>query len=439
MPFMKKILLILKREYLVRVQKKSFILMTLLGPLLMGGLTVGSAFLAARSIKDKVVQVVDESGLFKGKFVNNGDVKFDYTALALDKAKQELPKSDYQALLYIPTIEVNNPKGITLFADKNVSMMLQNQIEDIIDKELENIKLQKAGIDKKVLEQTKSKVMVGTIALSAEGEKDSNSGASFIVAYACAFLIYISVFIYGAQVMRGVLEEKTTRIVEVIISSVKPFQLMMGKILGVALVGLTQFFLWIVLSWAVVTATALYFAPTSVPPVKVEQALSQKNKEKMTDQNDNFFVKVDKALETQNIPLVVGSFLFYFLGGYLLYSALFAAVGAAADNETDTQQFMLPITIPLIASFIVAQVVLQDPDGTVAFWLSMIPLTSPIIMMVRIPFGVPGWQLALSMALLVAGFIGTTWLAARIYRVGILMYGKKVNFKEISKWLFYKV
>ncbi len=414
--------------------------MTLLGPLLMGGFMGGTVFLATRSIKEKVVQVVDESGLFKDKFVNSGDVIFDYTALSLDKAKQALPKSQYQALLYIPTIEVNSPKGITLFADKNVSMMLQNQIEDIINNELENIKLQKAGIDKKVLEQTKSKVAVGTIALSAEGETNSNSGAAFGVGYFCAFLVYFSIFLYGAQVMRGVLEEKTTRIVEVIISSVKPFQLMMGKILGVGLVGLTQFLLWIVLSWAVVTATTLYFSPKSAP-IKIEQGMSQKKdkKEQLANQDETSIGKIFKALETQNIPLIVGSFLFYFLGGYLLYSALFAAVGAAADNETDTQQFMMPITIPLIASFFVAQIVLQDPDGALAFWLSMIPLTSPIIMIVRIPFGVPGWQLALSMALLVVGFIGTTWVASRIYRVGILMYGKKVNFKEISKWLFYKV
>ncbi len=435
---MKKIFLILKREYLVRVQKKSFIIMTLLGPLLMGGITIGSVILATNSIKDKVVQVVDESGLFKDKFTDSGDVKFVYTALDLSRAKQELPKSDYQALLYIPEISVDNPKGITLFADKNVSMMLQNQVEDIIDRKLEDVKLLKAGIDKKVLEKTRSKVSIGTIALSAEGEKDSSSGAAFGVGYFCAFLIYISVFIYGAQVMRGVLEEKTSRIVEVIISSVKPFQLMMGKITGIALVGLTQFTLWIVLTFAVATFGVPLFVKQDKTVVKTENKFTPQTVKPPAETSGNFMGALIQAKNTLNIPLIIGCFLFYFLGGYLLYSALFGAIGAAADSETDTQQFMFPITIPLIASFIVAQVVLQDPDGKVAFWLSMVPFTSPIIMMVRVPFGVPDWQLALSMFLLVLGFVGTTWLAARIYRVGILMYGKKVNFKELSKWIFYK-
>jgi len=437
---MNKILLILKREYLVRVQKKSFILMTLLGPLLMGGVTGGAAYFTYRSIKDKVVQVVDESGLFKDKFTDTQGVKFVYSPMAVDQAKKELPKTDYQALLYIPELDPKNPQGVTLFADKGVSMMLQGQIEGVLNKKLEEVNLERAGIDRKVLAETKSKVSITTVAMSDEGEKNSSATTTYFVGYICAFLIYISVFIYGAQVMRGVLEEKTSRIVEVIISSVRPFQLMMGKILGIGLVGLTQFFLWIVLSWGVLGITATIFAPKEQAVVKTEQASNTGTEEvkKTEAANENPVLKIRDALGSQNLFLIAGCFLFYFLGGYLLYSSLFAAIGAAADSETDTQQFMFPITIPLIAAFIVAQVVLQDPDGSVAFWLSMVPFTSPIIMMVRVPFGVPAWQLLLSMALLVAGFVGTTWLAGRIYRVGILMYGKKVNFKELSKWLFYK-
>jgi len=437
---MDKIFLILKREYLVRVQKKSFILMTLLGPLLMGGITGGSAFLTYRSIKEKVVQVVDESGMFKDKFTDSKGVKFVYSDLNVDQAKKALPKTDYQALLYIPSLDPKNPQGVTLFADKSVSMMLQGQIENVLSKKLEEINMEKAGIDRKILAQTKSSVSINIVALGDDGEKNSSAEITFWIGYVCAFLIYISVFIYGAQVMRGVLEEKTNRIVEVIISSVKPFQLMMGKILGIGLVGLTQFFLWIVLSWGVLGITTTVFAPQDAPVVKTEQmdAPSSDEGKKASVESDHIILKFGKALEGQGIALILACFLFYFLGGYLLYSSLFAAVGAAADSETDTQQFMFPITIPLIAAFIVAQVVLQDPDGAVAFWLSMVPLTSPIIMMVRVPFGVPVWELLLSMALLVAGFVGTTWLAARIYRVGILMYGKKVNIKELSKWLFYK-
>ncbi|MBC7922629.1 MAG: ABC transporter permease [Ferruginibacter sp.] len=434
---MNKIFLILKREYLVRVQKKSFIIMTLLVPLLTGGFMAGVVFLSTRSIKDKVVQVVDESGLFKGKFTDGRDVKFVYSALTVDKAKRALPQSDYQALLYIPAIDVQKPKGIVLFAGKNVSMLLQNRIEDVLDQELESLRLQKVGIDKAVLASTKSKVAIATVALSEEGEKTSSSGAAFAVGYACAFLIYMSVFIYGAQVMRGVLEEKTSRIVEVIISSVKPFQLMLGKITGVALVGLTQFLLWIVLGFAIATFTSAAFGLDKKAVVRTEKP-ADRAKDTPNPTADNPLAGAAAALQTMNVPLILGTFLFYFLGGYLLYSALFAAIGAAADSETDTQQFMFPITIPLIASIVVAQVVLQDPDGSVAFWMSMFPLTSPILMMVRIPFGVPPWQLLLSMTLLVAGFVATTWLAARIYRVGILMYGKKVNFRELSKWVFYK-
>ena len=433
---MDKIFLILKREYLVRVQKKSFIIMTLLVPLLTGGFMAGVVYLSTRSIKDKVVQVVDESGRFKGKFTDGRDVKFVYSTLKVDQAKQELPRSDYQALLYIPAIDVQKPRGIILFAGKNVSMQLQNRIEDVLDQELESIRLQRVGIDQEVLASTKSKVDIATVALSEGGEKTSSSGAAFAVGYAGAFLIYMSVFIYGAQVMRGVLEEKTNRIVEVIISSVKPFQLMLGKITGVALVGLTQFLLWIVLGFAVTTFTSAAFGLNEKAVVQAGKLA--RPEATPTPTADNPVTSALAGLETMNMPLVVGTFLFYFLGGYLLYSALFAAIGAAADNETDTQQFMFPITIPLIASIVVAQVVLQDPDGSVAFWMSMFPLTSPIIMMVRIPFGVPPWQLVLSMVLLVAGFVATTWLAARIYRVGILMYGKKVNFRELSKWVFYK-
>jgi ABC-2 type transport system permease protein len=245
------------------------------------------------------------------------------------------------------------------------------------------------------------------------------------------------IFIYGVQIMRGVIEEKTNRIVEVIISSVKPFQLMMGKILGIAAVGLTQFLLWVVLSTVVTSAVTASFRDKLATQPMPEAEAGAANPAAMRAKGTT---EVLKALDNLNVPLILGCFVFYFLGGYLLYGALFGAVGAAVDNETDTQQFMLPITIPLIMTFVIAQtVIIRNPDGPVAFWMSIIPFTSPIAMMLRIPFGVPVMELLLSMVLLVLGFVGTTWLAARIYRVGILMYGKKVSYKELSKWLFYKV
>jgi ABC-2 type transport system permease protein len=244
--------------------------------------------------------------------------------------------------------------------------------------------------------------------------------------------------------MRGVIEEKSSRIVEVIISSVKPFQLMMGKIIGIAFVAITQFLIWVVLS-TVIIGGAQQFFKEELNQVQTEQVknLESVNPEAAkTAGNENqqaeFISRLTGQLGMINFPLVLGAFLFYFIGGYLLYGSLFAAIGAAVDNETDTQQFMLPVTIPLILAIVMAQVAIENPDGPIAFWASIIPLTSPIIMMIRIPVGVAYWEVILSMGLLIATFIGTTWMAAKIYRTGILMYGKKVNFKEIGKWVIHK-
>jgi ABC-2 type transport system permease protein len=245
-------------------------------------------------------------------------------------------------------------------------------------------------------------------------------------------------------VMRGVMEEKMSRIVEVIVSSVKPFQLMMGKIIGVALVGLTQFLLWVILSTVVISFVSSTFMSGKSDEEKMEQMAKVKgmqNMQQMPPQAQEVMKskgeKLTELLGTINFPVIIGSFIFFFLGGYLLYSALFAAIGSAVDSETDTQQFMLPVTMPLVLAYIVSASVMENPNGSVAFWFSMIPFTSPIVMMLRIPFGVPYWQIGLSMFLLILGFIFTTWLAAKIYRTGILMYGKKVSYGELWKWLRY--
>jgi ABC-2 type transport system permease protein len=264
-----------------------------------------------------------------------------------------------------------------------------------------------------------------------------------VVGYVSALLIYLFIFLYGVQVMRGVIEEKTNRIIEVVISSVKPFELMMGKILGIAFVGLTQFLLWVALSAAVSVAVTNVVLPRLEKPATEKQLMekvdSSSEQAEKIKKDSGKLGKLVNALSTVNTPLILACFLFYFIGGYLLYSSLFAAIGAAVDNETDTQQFMMPVTIPLVMSFVVAQVILAHPESQMALWMSIIPFTSPIIMMVRLPFNPPAWQIALSMAMLILGFLGTTWLASRIYRVGILMYGKKVTYKELSKWLFYKL
>jgi len=442
---MRNILLVIQREYMVRVKKKSFLIMTILAPVLFVGGYALVIWMAISSVDSKTVQVVDESGLFTNEFKDSESLKFSYVKGSIDSAKAQFKDSQANALVYIPANVIASPKSVRIYAPKNVSMELKSEIEKVIEKQIENIKLSEAGITHKILEDSRVNVSSETISLSEEGEKTSSSGAATIIGGICAFLIYMSVFIYGTQVMRGVTEEKTSRIVEVIISSVKPYQLMMGKIIGVALVGLTQFVLWIFLT---VSLTALATTVLSSKMPKDSQQIQQemgKMQKGMPASNmpggnvDNPVAEVLGAVNSLNIPLIIGCFLFYYLGGYLFYSALFGAVGAAVDNDADTQQFMLPITLPIIFSFVFAQFVLRDPDGNLAFWTSMIPFTSPIIMMVRIPFGVPAWQIGLSMVLLVLGFIGTIWIASRIYRVGILMYGKKVTYKELAKWIFYKV
>lgn len=445
---MKNILLVLQREYLVRVKKKSFIIMTFLAPLLFVGFYAAVIWIAIGSTDTKTVQVLDESGLFTQQFKNTESLRFSYISEPLDSAKNSFKSSKANALVYIPQDVLDNPKNVRIYAAKNVSLDLKSDIEKTIERQIENIKLTEAGITRKVLEDARVNVSSETISLNEEGEKSSSSGAATAIGGICAFLIYISVFVYGTQVMRGVTEEKTSRIVEVIISSVKPYQLMMGKIIGVALVGLTQFVLWIVLTLLLTTAAGYVFSDKlGNDPDKMRAQVEQVQKgmpgsamnAAASAGPENPVSEVLGAVNSLNIPYIIACFLFYYLGGYLLYSALFGAVGAAVDNDADTQQFMLPITLPIVFSFVFAQMALRDPDGGLAFWTSIIPFTSPIVMMVRIPFGVPAWELALSMVLLVLGFMGTTWLAARIYRVGILMYGKKISYKELAKWLFYKV
>ena len=433
---MHKIWLIIQREYLVRVRKKSFIVMTLLGPVLLAALMVVPIWLATVSDTTDTIAVLDESGLFTEAFQDNAETEYVLVGGSLEAQKMAYLQTDYTALLYIPALNLEKPAGIRLYSKSNLGMNKQFQLESILKKEIEARKFKQSGIDRNVLDKMKTDITINTTNLTDTGEQDNNTLVTTAAGYVGALLIYMFIFIYGVQIMRGVIEEKTNRIVEIIISSVKPFQLMAGKIIGIAAVGLTQFLLWIILSTAVTSVVATRFEVDRFSNARIAETLKE-SKDPAKAQEMNSMVS---ALANLNVPLLLACFVFYFLGGYLLYGALFGAVGAAVDNETDTQQFMLPITIPLILSFVVAQtVIIKNPDGPVAFWMSIIPFTSPIAMMLRLPFGVPTWQLVLSMVLLVLGFIGTTWVAARIYRVGILLYGKKPTYKELSKWLFYKV
>jgi ABC-2 type transport system permease protein len=302
-----------------------------------------------------------------------------------------------------------------------------------MEKHLEKLKLRELGIDPKAIEGAKTTISISTLVISDSGDQKSSSKLNTVLGFASGGLIYIFIFIYGSMVMRGVIEEKSSRIVEVIISSVKPFQLMLGKIIGVAATGLTQFLLWIILTFVIISV-----AQATIIPAEFDPSAIGTGAEVAAYGGNADIAAFMEALATINFPLVIGCFIFFFLGGYLLYSSLFAAIGSAVDNESDSQQFMMPVTVPLILSFVIGTKVAENPDGPIAFWFSLIPLTSPIVMMVRIPFGVPTWELVLSMILLIAGFLGTTWLASRIYRVGILMYGKKVSWGELIKWMRYK-
>lgn len=443
---MKKIFIIIQREYLSRVRKKSFLVMTVLGPILMAALFIVPVFVAQITDEKKEIAIVDETGLFFNKIPNTENIHFTYLNCGINKAKEDFPKSKYNAILLIPDVVINSPNTVKMFSEKQVSLNVKIHIESALKKEIESMKLSASGINKDILQSIKTDVSLTTITMGDNGkEQRSYTEITMVLGYIAGFMIYLFIFLYGSQVMRGVIEEKTSRIVEVIVSSVKPFQLMMGKIIGVAMVGLTQFLLWITFTFIIVTFVQTSFPEKfskkdNIPAFTTNAKLNTTSNlntsaNKVPSESVN---EVLSALDSINFGVMICSFIFFFIGGYLLYSSLFAAIGAAVDNEADTQQFMMPITIPLIFAIIMAQFVINNPEGPISFWLSIIPLTSPIIMMIRIPFGVPVFEVILSCSLLIAGFIATTWLAAKIYRTGILMYGKKINYKELWKWLTYK-
>ena len=432
---MSKISLIIKREYMTRVRKKSFILMTLLGPLLFAAMFAVPVWLAASDSDEvRTITVIDESGLFKDSFEDDKNLRFSYTDTSLPEAKAGMKETEHFGILYIPEFNIENPEGMTFYSESSAGLELKTRLKRILEQKIETLKMEQSQIDKATLEALRTNVNLNEINLAGGEEKSANADINSILGYAGSFLIYIFIFMYGAQIMRGVLEEKTSRIVEIIISSVKPTQLMIGKTVGIAAVGLTQFVIWIAFT------IILYSVGLSVVDLDA-QTISQINQMPGAQGGDYTAAQVTIAkasndLGAVNIPLMLGGFLFYFIGGYLLYGAMFAAVGAASDSETDTQQFMLPVSLPLIMGFVVSiSAVLKDPNGTTAFWFSMIPFTSPTVMLMRLPFGVPVWELLTSMVLLVLGFLLMTWLAGRIYRVGILMHGSKVNYKTLGKWI----
>lgn len=435
---MNKILLILQREYLIRVKKKSFIVMTFLGPLLMAALMIFPVLLASmQDVGKKNIAVVDETGWFQGKFESVDNLVFDYIHENLEDAKAMVLDETYDGLLYIPETQLNLPANAEFFSAKQASASARSYAKNIMRTELENQKLLASDIDPEIIKSIRTTVNINTIKLEKDGsESKSYTEVQYLLGIFSAVLIYFFIFLFGSQVMRGVIEEKTSRIVEVIVSSVKPFQLMMGKIIGIALVGLTQFLLWVILTFGIYGVLMAFFKDSIDPSsmMQMQEIMNQENIELAAQQG---MAEVFDIIHSINFGAILFSFAFYFLAGYLLYASFFAAIGSAVDNEADTQQFMLPVSIPLILGIVISNFIVNNPDGPLAFWLSMIPLTSPIIMMIRIPFGVPYWELALSMSILIGSFIFSTWMAGKIYRTGILMYGKKPSYAELWKWLRY--
>ncbi len=436
-----KIFLIAKREFLTRIKKKSFLVMTLVSPLLIL-LFYGLIFYFSvnKSIGEeaKNIAVVDQAQLLNQTLENSKSLSYVFVSDQPENLNQLLNEpSAFYAVLHI-TKDTSGAISYQLLAKDQPSIGVVSAIEDKIEAKLKDEQLQQKGIDKELLSQiNNTRVKIETKKLTDKGFEDGNAGLTTAIGFIGAILIYFFIFLYGVQVMRGVIEEKTNRIVEVIVSSVKPFELMMGKIAGIAAVGLTQFLIWVGLVAALSgPVSGLVMQLMDVNPTEVS-AMAQGTAQSAT-QGSKMGGILD-GLSNLNLPLILGLFTFYFIAGYLFYGALFAAIGSAVDNETDTQQFMFPVTMPLVFSFVLAQtIVTQDPNSTLSIWLSMIPFSSPIIMMVRLPFGIPPLQIFASMAFMIAGFVFTVWLAARIYRIGILTYGKKPSYKELFKWLFQK-
>lgn len=450
---MNKISLIIRREYITRVRKKSFLIMTLLTPLLFAIIFIIPMLVMGSEDKDfkKIAVIEDGSDLFTNVIPDTKDTDFEYlSGVRLNDIKKNFSDLGYYGVLYISPQIITTPDAVQLISIKQPPIGLLDHISGSLEKEIEKQKLLAYNIENldEILRTINTSVRVQTLKIDESGgARETSTGISMALAYIGGFLMYMLVFMFGSMVMRGVIEEKTNRIVEVIVSSVKPVQLMLGKIIGVALVGLTQFALWILLTFALVLVMKTVLLPESAMEqiqqlprsfAEADQAMSGAGTATMSAEQLSEFQELFAGALNQPWGLIIFCFIFFFLTGYLLYASLFAAIGSAVDNETETQQFMLPVTIPIILALIVAMGVMQNPESSLAFWFSIIPFTSPIVMMARIPFDVPAWEIILSMALMLLTLVGAVWMAAKIYRTGILMYGKKTSYRELWKWLTYK-
>ncbi|HOZ76117.1 MAG TPA: ABC transporter permease [Flavobacterium sp.] len=425
--------LIIKREFIAKVRNKSFIVMTFLSPLLFVGIAAFVGYLGSLKADVKTIAIHDETGIFAKEFKNSEEYHYlDLSAVDTKILRDSITTEGYAGLILIPKATDMNQleKKVQFIANDSPSLGFLSDTEDVIARKITQINFENAKLDTLAIKNAQAKVDISVAKSSGEATLKGLNEIKIAIGGVFGYLIMMFIIIYGNMVMRSVIEEKTNRIIEIIISSVKPFQLMMGKIIGTSLAGVLQFFIWALLGMALMFIASAFFGvqagPTAnVPPEMMEQSGSMAQ----------MYLK-----EMWNLPIatLISCFILYFVGGYFLYSSFYAAIGAAVDNETDSQQFLLPIIMPLILGvYIGFFTVINDPHGTIATVFSMVPLTSPIVMLMRIPFGVPWWQLVLSIVILFGTFILVVWFASKIYRVGILMYGKKPTWKEIFRWMKY--
>lgn len=438
---MSMISLIIKREFIAKVRNKSFIVMTFLSPLLFVGIAVFVSYLASMKADTKQIAIHDETGLFVADFMakNKKDSEYQYldlSVLDVKALKDSITQERFEGVLQIPkTASIAElDKKIQFISNDSPSITFIEEVQDILDKKITQLNFQSAKLDTVAIHKAQSNISISLSKASGEESLKGLNEIKIAIGGAFGYLIMMFIVIYGNMVMRSVIEEKTNRIIEIIISSVKPFQLMMGKIIGTSLAGILQFLIWAIIGLGLFLGASLFFGVNLGPTSKVPPEVMQAAKQEIASTAQLYLA------ELWNLPIgtLLTCFVIYFIGGYFLYSSFYAAIGAAVDNETDSQQFLLPIIMPLILGvYIGFFTVINDPHGTVATIFSIVPLTSPIVMLMRIPFGVPLWQILLSIVLLFGTFLLVVWFASKIYRVGILMYGKKPSWKELYKWLKY--
>ncbi len=427
---MHNIFLILKHEYLTRVSKKSFIIMTLLGPVLIGlfyGSIAAISYTQLNKSDSKRVAIYDPGNALKGQIENSDNFEFYFTKENANALK-DVDEGKTDLLIDISESSMDT---MDVTAKNSLSLTDKQDLREILSNQYFNHELENRGLSIEMIDSLKHKIVISDQLLNGQNSAtEIKSG----IGYIGAFIIYLFIFMYGVMIMRGVTEEKNNRIVEIIVSAVKPFQLMMGKILGVALVGLTQFVAWIVLSGLLLTVLGIAFGASAVDQNSIQEAQSQ-----MSKVDTGAMGQIMAQLQSLDFSKLIVGFILFFFGGFLLYSSLFAAIGSAVDSDTETQQFMFPVSMPLIFGLVIAQIaVIKDPNSSLAVWSSMIPFTSPVVMMVRLPFDVSWTEMLTSAAILYGSFIVVVWLAAKIYRIGILSYGQKASYKQMFKWLMMK-